>query len=709
MPKKSAITSSNTEQIIKTACQLGPSECGMNVYVKDGVITRVDGMAEHPYNEGRLCVRGRQAKEYVYHKDRLKYPMKKENGKWERITWDEALDMMASRLKEIKEKYGPTAFGACVGDPVQTRGVTGAYIIWRFLDVYGSPNMLLSDPCYRIRAQAQNLTFGFLRFPFYADVENSKCIIIWAHNPHRSEPQIVPRIDKARKNGAKLIVIDPRRIPYAKVADVHIQPRPGTDCALMLAMIDTIISEGLYDREFVEQWTLGFDKLAERVKQYPAEEVERITGVPAEKIREIARMFATNKPACIQQSWGTLDQVESGFQNSWAICILHAITGNVDKRGGIIHVGLPMTNFPRLFDMVGDAKAPKADEYPLFSGPLGLCVASATAPIVWIDALLTEKPYPLKALYVAGSNPMVTFPNTKKVKKALENLEFLVVMDIFMTPTAELADLVLPAATFLERTDINHIPYAAIAGVPWAILGKQVIPEQWESWPDWKVIFELAKRMGYGEYFPWQNVEELIDYYLEPTGLTAKQLKEESPCGVYSGLVEDEEYWRQHPEQPRFPTPSGKVELYCETLSTAGFDPLVTYIEPAESPVSDPELAREYPLILTTGARVNEYWHSCFHGIDKLRGRMPEPLAEIHPESAAKYGVSDGDMAVLETKRGGIEIRVKATEDIMPGVVSIPHGWAKGNANELTDEALHCRESGYPNLHALLCRIRSGS
>jgi anaerobic selenocysteine-containing dehydrogenase len=343
MPRKSTTPGSAGEQVIKTACQLGPSECGMNVYVEDGEITGVDGMAEHPYNEGRLCVRGRQAKEYVYHKDRLKYPMKKENGEWKRITWDEALDMMASRLKEIKEKYGPTAFGACVGDPVQTRGVTGAYIIWRFLDVYGSPNMLLSDPCYRIRAQAQNLTFGFLRFPFYADVENSKCIILWAHNPHKSEPQIVPRIDKARKNGAKLIVIDPRRIPYAKEADVHIQPRPGTDCALMLAMIDTIISEGLYDREFVDQWTLGFDKLAERVKQYPAEEVERITGVPAKEIREIARMFATNKPACIQQAWGTLDQVESGFQNSRAICILHAITGNVDKRGGIIHVGLPMT------------------------------------------------------------------------------------------------------------------------------------------------------------------------------------------------------------------------------------------------------------------------------------------------------------------------------------------------------------------------------
>ena len=694
------------EKVVKTACQLGPSECGMNVYVKDGRITRVEGMPEHPYNRGTLCPRGMRAVDYVYHEERIKYPMKKVNGDWQRITWDEALDNIAGKLAEIKEKHGPTAFAACVGDPMQTRGATGGFLLWRFLDVYGSPNMFISDPCYRVRAQAQNLTFGFLRFPFYADVENSKCIIIWAHNPHKSEPHVVPRIEHARKNGAKLIVIDPRRTQYAKVADIHIQPRPGTDCALMLAMMNVIISEGLYDKEFVEEWTHGFDKLAVRVKQYPPESVEKITGVPADKIRDVARMFATNKPSCIQQAWSTLDQVESGFQNSRAISILHAITGNVDKYGGILHVALPLTNFPRLFDMVGDAKTPQADDFPLFSGPLGMCIASATAPVVWIESLLEGAPNPVKAMYVGGSNPMVCFPNTNRMKKALENLEFLVVMDMFMTPTAEMADIVLPAATFLERTDIIHISYPSTAGVPWAMLGKQVIPEMWESWPDWKFVFELAKRMGYGEYFPWKNVEELIDYYLEPTGLTVKYLRDESPSGVYSGTVEDEEYWRQHPEMPRFATPSGKVELYCETLEQMGYDPLPGYTEPSESPVSDPELAREYPLILSTGARVPEYWHSCFHNISKLRVRTPEPVAEIHPDSTAQYGLRDGDMAVLETRRGSIEIRVSATEDIMPGLVSIPHGWARGNANILTDDAPSCKESGYPALHAMLCRMR---
>jgi anaerobic selenocysteine-containing dehydrogenase len=709
MTEQSSDSSSVGEQVIKTACQLGPCECGINVYVREGRITRIEGMTEHPYNQGSLCPRGLNAIDHVYHEERLKYPMKKVGREWNRISWDEALDTIASRLTEIKEKYGPTAFAACIGDPMQTRGATAGFILWRFLDVYGSPNMFTSEACYRVRAQAQNLTFGFLRFPFYPDVENSKCIIIWAHNPHKSEPQSVRRIESARKNGAKLIVIDPRRTPYAEVADIHIQPRPGTDCALMLAMMNTIISEGLYDRTFVDEWTYGFDKLSERVNQYLPEEVEKITGVPAEKIKESARMFATIKPSCIQQAWSTLDQVESGFQNSRAISILHAITGNVDKKGGIYHVALAPMNFPRLFDMVGDVKAPHADDYPLFSGLLGMCIAAVTAPVVWIDALLTGKPYQIKAMYVAGANPMVCFPNTNKMKQALETLDFLVVMDIFMTPTAEMADIVLPAATFLERTDILQMVLPSVAGIPYAMLGKQVIPEMWESWPDWKFTFELAKRMGYGEYFPWKNVEELIDYYLEPSGLTVKQLRDENPSGVYCGAVEVEEYWQQHPELPRFPTPSGKIELYCETLEALGYDPLPSYTEPTESPYSNPEVAEEYPLILSTGARSTEYWHSSLQNIPELRKSMPEPIAEIHPQTTAKYGIGDGEIAIIETRRGSIEMRIKATEDIMPGLISIPHGWEKGNANILTDDAPACKESGYPALHAILCRIRSTS
>ncbi len=699
--------STDNERVVRTACQMGPSECGMTVHVRDGEVTKVEGMREHPYNKGRLCIRGSQAREYLYHPDRIKYPMKKENGQWKRMSWDEALDLIANKLTEIREKYGPTALAACIGDPVQTRGLTGLFTIWRFLDAYGSPNMFLSDPCYRVRCQAQNLTFGFLRYPFCADVENSRCIILWAHNPQKSEPQIVPRIEAARKNGSKLIVIDCRRTQYAKTADIHVMPRPGTDAIIMLAMINTIISEGLYDKDFVEKWTTGFDQLAEHIKQYPPEKAEEVSGVPADKIREIARMFAITKPACIQQGWGCLDQVESGFQNSRANCILHAITGNVDRPGGILHVALPVTNFPRLFDRLGDVKPPLSDEYPLFGGPLGLSIASATATIVWIDTLFTEKPYPIKAMYVAGSNPMVNYPNTSKVKRALETLDFLLVMDIFMTPTAEMADVVLPAATFLERTDIIHIPYASIAAVPYAMLGEQAVPEMYESWPDWKFVCELGRRMGYGEDFPWQTVEELIEYYLEPSDMSVRQLKEESPTGVRSGTVEDEEYWRQHPDQPRFPTPSGKVELYCETLKGIGSDPLPIYIEPEESPVSSPDVAKDYPLVLTTGARVNEYWHSCFHRIAKLWQRTPEPVAEINPESAAKYGVADGQMVILETRRGRIELKASVTEDIMPGVVSIPHGWAEANANVLTDDAFHDRQSGYPNLHALLCRVGS--
>jgi len=702
MPKQSSNPSSAAEQVVKTVCQICHCECGMNVYVKEGRITKVEGMPEHPVNRGFLCVKGRQAKDYVYSKDRLKYPMRRENGKWKRISWDDALDTIANKLTEIKQEYGAASFASCVGENIEVRVPTGSWLVSRFMDAYGSPNDFVTTLCYRGHVQAQNLTFGLGSLHF-ANPENAKCIVLWGHDPYKSVPPMARRITAARKKRAKLIVIDPRRIPSAKEADIHIQPRPGSDGALILGMLNTIISEGLYDREFVEKWTVGFDKLAERVKSYPPEEVEKITWVPAERIRETARMFATTKPACIPLA--TLDRVASAFQNARGICILHAITGNVDVPGGTRHIALPPITYMRLPEKWGDlAKPPLADEYPLFSGEMGVFAAIAATPVAWIEAILSEKPYPIKAMIIDSANPMVTFPNTNKVKRALEKLDFLVVMEVFMTPTAELADIVLPGATFLERTDELHNDYVVTMDTPYAMLGQQAVKEVGECWPDWKLWVELARRLGYGEYFPWQSVEELLDYYLEPSGMTVKQLKE-NPSGLPCGTIKYAEYYEEHPEEQRFPTPSGKVELHCETLEKMGCDPLPSYAEPAESPVSDPELARGYPLILMTGTRLMEYKNSRHRNLPRLRRRMPEALAEIHPQSAAKSGISDGEMVVLETKRGAIEIKARVTDDIMPGLVSIPFGWAQGNANVLTDDAPACRETGYPSLKPL-CRVR---
>jgi anaerobic selenocysteine-containing dehydrogenase len=309
--------------------------------------------------------------------------------------------------------------------------------------------------------------------------------LLWGHNPHASIPPEVRRIENAIRKGAKLIVIDPRRISFAKKADIHVQPRPGTDGALALAMLNTIITESLYDREFVEKWTVGFEKLAEHVKKYPAEEVERITQVPASTTKEIARTYAKTKPACIVPGTNTLDQQASGFQNTRAIAALESITGNIDVPGGSIRVsGKLRWKQVRLPDKLKDLKLIGAEKYPI-SYRMADRIFGGMQSMEWPDIVLTGKPYPIKTGIVAGANPAIVWPNSHKVRQALEKLDFFVVLDIFMTETAEMADIVLPAATFLERTDISAMG-GDILNAPYVILRKPVMEPLWESWPDWK-------------------------------------------------------------------------------------------------------------------------------------------------------------------------------------------------------------------------------
>ena len=689
--------SPNDEEVIKTACHLCHLQCGINVYIERGRIVKVDGMSEHPFNQGDICVKARHAIDYVYSEDRLKYPMKKENGKWLRTSWEEALDTIATKLRENKETYGPSSLMVQLGDagsvPMLPNGLA-----WRVCDAYGTPSRVAPNSlCWEIRQKAHKITLG--KFTV-ADPESAKCIILWGTNPHNSNPWGVKRILSAISKGAKLIVVDPRCTPFAKRADVHVQPRPGTDGALALAMLNTITSEGLYDREFVEKWTFGFDRLADHVKQYPVEEVEQITWVSAEDIKKIARIFASNKPACIVQGTNSLDQQASGFQNSRAIAILQAITGNIDVPGGYVRVlaslhlhpfGLPAREVPL---MLG------ADKYPI-AHKIWDRIYGESQAADWADTVLSEKPYPTKAMIIAGHNPVVTAPNSGKVQQALKKVDLLVVMDIFMTATAEMAHIVLPACTFLERTDLADVLPAYFGPEPYVMLRKPVIQPLWESWPDGKFWLELGKRLGYDEYFPWKDIEEVMDYFMEPSGLTVKHLKEEAP----SGLATAPKYYDEYKKRG-FHTPSGKVELYSEELERLGYDPLPTYYENPESAISSPELAKEYPLVLTTGARILEYWHSQYRNVPGLRHRVPDPAVEVHPETARKYGVADGEWAIVETKRGSIEIKASVTEDIAPNVVSIPHGWEEANVNKLTDNTPADPVSGYPVLKGLLCRMR---
>jgi anaerobic selenocysteine-containing dehydrogenase len=268
-----------------------------------------------------------------------------------------------------------------------------------------------------------------------------------------------------------------------------------------------------------------------------------------------------------------------------------------------------------------------------------------------------------------------------------------VVMDIFMSATAEIADIVLPACTFLEKVSATGMSLVSMLRVP-------VITPLWESWSDCRFWLELAKRMGYEEDFPWKDDEEVLDHFLKPIGLTVRYLRDEHPTGILPLTTHYDEYKKRG-----FPTPSGKVELYSEELEKMGYDPLPTYQEPRESPISTPELATEYPLVLTTGAREKEYWHSQQRNLSKLHRRNPGPLAEIHPDTARRYGIGDGDLTVVETKRGSIEIKARVTQDIMPDIVSVPHGWAESCENMLTNDIPADPVSGYVAFTGLLCKI----
>lgn len=680
---------------IKTVCQGCLYSCGIEAYVEGGKLIKVKGMPEHPVNKGRLCPKGANMINWVYSPERLKFPMKRENGGWKRISWDEALDTITLKLTKIKEEHGAKALVCLFGMVFFVQGRITKELMQRFYDVYGTPNIFSVDSmCYRVRMSAQAMTFGGRAVPDL-EIGNTNCLVFWGHNPHASQPPLAWRLTAKNLEGKKIIVIDPRKTPIAEKADIHMKPRPGTDCALALGMMNTIISRGLYDREFVENWTFGFDKLKEHVKDYPPEKVEKITRIPKEKIIEAAEVFARTKPACIHQSWGTLDQTTAGFYTSRAIAILQAITGNYDIPGGHIKHIEPPYRAPRLTEIVEDIPI-GIESFPLHYKVKERCFGEGQGMFL-PDAILKEKPYPIKAAIVTATNPLLTWPNTKKFEKALRKLDFLVVMDLFMTDTAKLADIVLPAASFLERDEWPHFPF--VLGVPYIMLRKKVIEFE-ECWPDIKFWMELAKRMGYEKYFPWKDVDEYMDYVMEPSGLTVKYLREEAPQGLFWTPVKYKRY-----EAEGFPTPSKKIEIYSETLEKMGHEPLPVHIEPLESPISTPELAKKYPLILTTGSRLLEFLHSEHRNVEKLRKRNPEPFADINTETASQYGIKDGDKIAVETKRGRIEIKAKVTEDILSNVVNIAHGWDEANVNILTDERPANTVGGQPALKALLCRI----
>jgi anaerobic selenocysteine-containing dehydrogenase len=676
---------------IATDCTICYHSCGMEVLVEEGKITKARGLKDHPLNRGRLCPKGARAIELVYHLDRLKYPLKKIDGQWKRISWDAALTEIADKLQHLKNEFGPEILSIFSGS-IGVENLEMMELAQRFKGAFGSPNFIsVEGICYRMRVRARQMTFG--KYP--VEEMNTKLYVLWGHNPEQSDFPLLLSIQENLKKGSKLVVIDPRRISLAKKAEMYLSIRPGTDGALALALMHVIIKENLYDKDFVERWTHGFDKLESHIEPYTAEWAERITWVRAEDIRKLARLYASAESASIFQGTNTQDQTANGTQNSRAFAILQTITGNINNPGGwvvgprlsITGLGIPTERIP-----IG------AKDYTLFYDFWG-----RKSPFGQVVCFPDSVPNIIKALIVTGGNPAVSLPDSNAFRQALQKLDLLVVHDLFMTETAELAHYVLPACTHLEKNGLAY-SYNVCHGIPYLMLRKKAIEPLHESWSEFRFWKELANKMGFGELFPWETDEEVVELEVRSTGMTYKELKEEKVAGAYYG---EKRYGMEDYEKKGFSTPSRKIEIYSDTFEKAGFDPLPTYREPDQSPISGSELYKKYPLILTTGARILYYTHGQHRNIKVLKERIPEPFVEIHPKTARQFGIKDGDPVVVESNRGKIKVKARVTQDILEGVVSIPHGWPReANVNLLTD--VHCREPimGYPQMKSQLCSIR---
>ena len=685
--------------IVKTYCaRMDHGGCGILAHVENGRITKIEGNPDSPLNRGTICAKGLAQIEKLNHPDRIKYPMKRKGergkGKWERISWNEALETIAEKISEIIKEDGPRAISFAQGTP---KGLE-LFLLLRLANLLNIPN--ISTPgnvCHMPRETASTLTCGFFPIPDYD--HPPACVVVWGSNLFQTNEEGIlgSQLKRALDHGAKLIVIDPRKTAVASRADLWLQPRPGTDLALALGILRAIVDKDLYERAFVEGWTKGFPELKEHLQQYPLEKVSDITWISKEKIIEMAHLFSQTKPASIQ--WGNaLEHNPSSFQCARALLILMAITGNLDTPGG--NVNRPGPPIMRPGELVQIKKFPDKKE-KILSPEFRLSTMMGFVPSqLVVKAILTEKPYPIRMMYIQGGNPLLSYANSMETFEAMKKLHFLAVSEIFLTPTAQLADIVLPAATNFEFDDIGHfgLPHGFILARP------KIVEPMEESWPDSKILNELGKRLGYGQYF-WKDMRECLDEILNPVGMTYDDFKS---IGILKGKWEYRGY-----EKKGFNTPSGKVEIYSQQLKEWGYDPLPSYQDLPESP-----LLKEYPLIFTS-AKDPFYFHSAYRNISSLRKLSPEPIVLIHPETASHLGIDEGDWVSIETKQGTIRQKAKLNTEIDPRLIVLSFGWwfperkdlelsgwKESNLNILTNNDPPYEPAiGSTSLRAVPCRI----
>ena len=674
-----------------------PTGCGIKTYVNsNGELVRVEGDENHPITNGRLCVRCLTIRDYVYNPDRVLYPMKRARedrgkNKWERITWDEAYDTIAEKVKYFKDKYGAESILVMGGTGREGGPMLPAYAH----ACLGTPNACYTQSgysCYIPRVAGTTYVMGAT----YPEMDYAgglpgryddpafklpELIVFWGKDPLPTNGDGLfghAAIDMMRR-GSKLMSIDPRVNWVSTRADWHLRLRPGTDAALGMAMLNVIIEEDLYDHDFVDKWCYGFEQLAERVKEMPAEKAAEICDLDANQIREAARVYAAAKPA--QIAWGlAIDQESNGVQAGHCIMALEAITGNIDVPGGQLigdvndglELGFGWNNLgPELQSKILGIK-----EYPAYVG----LVLNAQCDMV-LDALEAgddAKYYPFKMGVFEDTNFLAgtCAAQPKRWHDAMvKNLEWCFGIDVWMTPTIQATcEIFLPLSSTVEHDTVVYTHYGASPIMAGAV-NKSITVGDCKG--DCEIFYELGLRCMPINFEKYKDYYDFLADYRLAYKKSFEELREEvvhqktEMCGYYKY-----ESGRLRPDgMPGFNTPTGRVELYSTMFRQFGEDPLPYYEEPQLSPVSTPEKMEEYPFVLTTGARTYCYFHSEGKQIPYLREMNPDPLIEINPEDALKHGIADGQWVEVASPFGKCVLKAKVSQIVKPGVVHAQHGF----------------------------------
>lgn len=724
-------------QRIHTYCAMCTSRCGVLATVDDGVLTQVNADPDHP--NGCICVKGTAAPEIVYSSDRLLHPMMRTRPKgdpdpaWVRMTWEHALNLAALRLSDIKNSYGPEAVVFSRATTAGTAAIDFDGWLQRLANAFGSPNLLTSNHiCTWNRRVGSKYTYGTgMPLP---DFDNTRCMLLWGVNPAATSPAQAARINGARSRGAKLIVIDPRKTTLAEKANCWLRVRPGTDGELAMAMIHVLMEENLFDGEFARQWTNGpflvrcdnyrllterdlrsdgsssryiiwdehrnapgtnqqnpdaallgtftvtlgdgtvlkcqpaLQMLKDTANGYAPELSETVTTVPAAEVRKAVRLFVSNKPSCYC-TWVGLEQDRDAMQTNRAVCCFYGLTGQFDQRGSNVVFDTPKMNPITGRELLPQAMAELrlgAEKYPL--GPQsdpGLVQAAEV-----YNAILTEKPYPVKAMVLFGSDPLLGHGDPLRGKAALEALDFYVHADTTINPSATFADLLLPASTCWEREAL--MPYFEIAEntMNWIQFRPAVVQPVGESRSDTEVIFDLAKRLGMAERFFDGDVETALNYQLAPSGLSAEQLRTGSAGFRAPTKTRYQKYAEIDPTNGApigFGTATRGIEIFSTAFANAGYPALPQF----QSGAGDSD---QYPLTLTF-FRLIQFCDEHHRNIPRLRRSVPEPVLEIHPETANAQGINNGDWIFLETATGKVKLKAKLNESLHPKVVATVYGW----------------------------------